>query len=125
VENICASETSQLSYVSPPIAGASSASSAGYEDAKDQEGEGEMKKMGPLVVCWLPIYLHPWTHCTCQCTIRSSGVIRSLKSDQAHSGPYFRRGVTSLGRTREFVKALADVVPQRERGIVGLLLPTS
>jgi len=61
-----ASETSQLSYASPPMAGASSASSAGYEDADDQEGEegGREKKMSLCGDTLLQSYSYSWTGCT-------------------------------------------------------------
>src|SRR5882762_5240528 len=110
-----ASERSQLSYASPSMAGASSASSAGYEDAEDRAGEeGEVNT--PLVVLSSPDPIRiPGPVVRGQRAVRSSGVIRSLKSDRAPAGPYFRRGGRVVGRTREFVKALADVVAARGR----------
>src|SRR5882762_2057798 len=110
-----ASERSQLSYVSPPMAGASSASSAGYEDAEDREREeGEIDT--PLVVLSSPDPIRiPGPVVRGQRAVRSSGVIRSFKSDRAPTGPYFRRGGRVVGRTREFIKALADVVAARGR----------
>ena len=115
-----ASETSQLSYASPPLAGASSASSAGYEDAEDQGGEEGGEGDVPLVVMSSldPIRI-PGPVVRGQRAVRSSGVIRSLKSDQAQTGPYFQRGGRIVGRTCEFIKALADVVASRGRRHTG------
>jgi len=50
---------------------------------------------------------------------RSSGVIRSLKSDRAHAGPYFRRGVTSLAGPMNSSRPLLMWSPQEDEGIRG------
>src|SRR5882762_3375635 len=112
------SDTSGLSYASPPLAGASPPSSQGglvptpsdeYEDAEDRDDEGGgdhphvvIPSSEPIPVAE-PVVRGPRA-------VRSSGPIRSQKSNRGRVGPYFRRGGGIVVRSRGFTHALADVV---------------
>src|SRR5882757_1254650 len=101
------SDTSGLSYASPPLPGASPPSSQGglvpissdeYEDAEDQDDDEEgdaphvvIPSSEPIPVAE-PVVRGPHA-------VRSSGPIRSQKSNRGRVGPYFRRR-GGIGRKR-------------------------
>jgi len=115
------SDTSGLSYASPPLPGASPPSSQGglvpissdeYEDAEDRDDDEEgdaphvvIPSSEPIPVAE-PVVRGPRA-------VRSSGPIRSQKSNRGRVGPYFRRGGGIVVRSRGFTHALADVVADR------------
>ena len=108
------SDTLGLSYTSPPSSqgGLVPISSDEYEDAEDRSDDaGEdhphvvIPSSEPIPVAE-PVVRGP-------CAVRSSGPIRSQKSNRGRVGPYFRRGGGIVVQSRGFTHALADVVADR------------
>ena len=115
------SDTSGLSYASPPLPGASPPSSQGglvpissdeYEDAEDQSDDAGEDHPHVVIPSSEPI---PVTEPVVRGprAVRSSGPIRSQKSNRGRVGPYFRRGGGIVVRSRGFTHALAGVVADR------------